>query len=150
MQTLNQEQTLPISLDEAWNFFSNPANLEKITPPWLKFQILSPATDQIHAGQLLTYRVRIAPLVKVSWITEIKEVEPMKMFTDEQRVGPYAFWHHKHTFQAVENGVLMTDAVHYHTGFGPFGWVIERIYVDRSVEQIFEFRRSWLAEHFGS
>jgi len=140
---------LPISLEEAWAFFSNPKNLEVITPPWLQFRILELDTEEMYTGQLITYRIRLAPMVWVPWITEIKNVKDREQFTDEQRVGPYGFWHHTHGFEANDEGVKITDLVRYHVGWGPIGSIAEAIYVNKSVSSIFDYRRQILAERFG-
>ncbi len=149
LHTLEQKQTLPISLDEAWDFFSSPANLDAITPDDLGFHITSPLAGKMFDGQIITYRVRIAPLVHVTWVTEIKCVEEGRAFVDEQRFGPYKFWHHRHEFEAVPGGVLMRDKVHYALPFGPFGAIAHALFVRRKLEWIFNFRWKLLAEKFG-
>jgi ligand-binding SRPBCC domain-containing protein len=149
LHTLEQEQTLPISLDEAWDFFSSPANLDAITPDDLGFHITSPLAGKMFDGQIITYRVRIAPLVHVTWVTEIKCVEESCAFVDEQRFGPYKFWHHRHEFEAVPGGVLMRDKVHYALPFGPFGAIAHALFVRRKLERIFGFRKKLLADRFG-
>ena len=149
LHTLEQEQTLPISLEEAWDFFSSPANVDAITPPDLGFHITSPLAGKMFDGQIITYRVRVAPLVHVTWVTEIKCVEEGRAFVDEQRFGPYRFWHHRHEFEAVPGGVLMRDKIHYALPFGPFGAIAHALFVRRKLEWIFGFRRKLLAEKFG-
>jgi ligand-binding SRPBCC domain-containing protein len=149
LHVLEQEQTLPISLDEAWDFFSSPANLDAITPADLGFHITSPLAGRMFDGQIITYRVRIAPLVHVTWVTEIKCVEEGRAFVDEQRFGPYKFWHHRHEFVAVPGGVLMRDKVHYALPLGPFGEIAHALFVRRKLEWIFGFRRQLLARRFG-
>ena len=149
LHTLEQEQTLPITLEEAWDFFSSPANLDAITPDDLGFHITSPLAGKMFDGQIITYRVRIAPLVHVTWVTEIKCVEEGRAFVDEQRFGPYKFWHHRHEFEAVPGGVLMRDKVHYALPFGPFESIAHALFVRRKLEWIFGFRRKLLAEKFG-
>jgi ligand-binding SRPBCC domain-containing protein len=149
LHILEQEQTLPISLDEAWDFFSSPANLDAITPDDLGFEITSPLAGKMFDGQIITYRVRIAPLVHVTWVTEIKCVEEGRSFVDEQRFGPYKFWHHRHEFEAVPGGVLMRDKVHYALPFGPFGAIAHALFVRCKLEWIFGFRRQLLARRFG-
>lgn len=149
LHTLEQEQTLPISLAEAWDFFSSPANLDAITPPDLGFHITSPPAGRMFDGQIITYRVRIAPLIHVSWVTEIKCVEEGRAFVDEQRFGPYKFWHHRHEFEEVRGGVLMRDKVHYALPFGPFGEIAHLLFVRRKLAWIFSFRRRLLAGRFG-
>jgi ligand-binding SRPBCC domain-containing protein len=149
LHTLEQEQTLPITLDEAWEFFSSPANLDAITPDDLGFHITSPLAGKMFDGQIITYRVRIAPLIHVTWVTEIKCVEEGRAFVDEQRFGPYKFWHHRHEFEAAPGGVLMRDKVHYALPFGPFGAIAHALFVRRKLEWIFGFRRRLLVERFG-
>jgi ligand-binding SRPBCC domain-containing protein len=149
IHTLCQEQLLPITRDEAWDFFSSPANLNEITPEDLGFEITSPPERTMYEGQIITYRVRIAPGVRMSWVTEIKSVEPGAAFVDEQRFGPYRFWHHRHTFESVPGGVLMKDTVHYALPFGPFGSIAHGLFVRRKLQWIFQSRREILARKFG-
>ena len=145
---LEQEQLLPLSLEEAWDFFSDPRNLEEITPDEMGFHIVSGVGESMHEGQIITYRVRILPGVSLGWVTEIKAVDEGKAFVDEQRFGPYRFWHHRHSFEAVEGGVLIKDRVHYLVGWGPFGWLAEKLFVRRKLEYIFSERRRILEERF--
>lgn len=149
LHTLEQEQTLPITLAEAWDFFSSPANLDEITPDDLGFKITSPLAGKMFDGQIITYRVRLAPLIHVTWVTEIKCVEDGRAFVDEQRFGPYKFWHHRHEFVEVTGGVLMRDKVHYALPFGPFGAIAHALFVRRKLEWIFNFRRELLTRRFG-
>lgn len=146
---LEQTQVFPISIGEAWSFFSSPANLDAITPPDLGFRIVSRLPPRMYEGQIITYRVKLAPFVHVTWVTEIKAVDEGRSFIDEQRFGPYAFWHHRHVFETVEGGVRMTDAVHYGLPFGPFGSIAHRVYVRRKLEWIFGYRKRVLEERFG-
>ncbi len=147
---MEQEQRLPIPIEEAWEFFSSPANLNEITPADLGFQITSPSPGRMYEGQIITYRVKIAPAVWMPWVTEIKCVDEGRSFIDEQRFGPYKFWHHRHHFEAVEGGVLMRDKVHYGLSFGPLGSIAHRLFVRRKLEWIFAFRKQILAKRFGS
>lgn len=150
LHTLEQEQFLPISLDEAWDFFSSPSNLDSITPPDLGFRITSAPEPKMYEGQIITYQVKIAPFVWLPWVTEIKFVDEGRSFTDEQRFGPYRFWHHRHTFEEASGGVLMRDKVHYGLSFGPLGGIAHVLFVRRKLEWIFGFRKRILAERFGS
>ena len=146
---LEQEQFLPISRQEAWSFFSDPRNLEEITPDELGFEIVSGAGEPVHEGQIIAYRVKILPGIRMGWVTEIKAVEPGVAFVDEQRFGPYKFWHHRHSFEEVEGGVLMRDRVHYDVGWWIFGWIAERAFVSRKLGYIFAERRKVLELRFG-
>lgn len=146
---LERVQLLPIGLDQAWDFFSDPANLGRITPDWLCFDVRCTLPERMFAGQVIEYRIRLNPVVTVRWITEITHVEEGVRFVDEQRFGPYRFWHHLHTFEAVPEGVRMTDSVHYGLGFSFLGDALERFYVRPKLEAIFDHRGKTLRELFG-
>ncbi len=149
VHTLEQEQFLPISREEAWEFFSSPQNLDEITPNDLGFKILTPSLGKMYEGQIITYKVKVAPMIWVSWVTEIKCVDDGVSFIDEQRFGPYKLWHHRHHFEEVDGGVLMKDRVNYVMPFGPFGAMAHALFVRRKVEWIFNSRREILGEKFG-
>jgi ligand-binding SRPBCC domain-containing protein len=150
IHTLEQEQRLPISLETAWNFFSSPRNLDEITPSDLGFKIVSLSGDKMYEGQIITYKVMIFPAIWVPWVTEIKAVDEKKSFVDEQRFGPYKFWHHRHTFEEITGGVLMRDQVHYGLGFGPFGAIAHTVFVRSKLQMIFKFRHEMLEKRFGT
>lgn len=149
IHTLQQEQRLPITLDEAWSFFSSPRNLDEITPPDLGFKIVSLPGETLYEGQIITYRVKVLPGLWIPWVTEIKSISQGHAFVDEQRYGPYKFWHHRHTFEAIPGGVLMRDVVHYGLGFGPFGAIAHAVFVRAKLKSIFGFRRETLIKRFG-
>lgn len=149
IHTLQQEQILPITLTEAWDFFSSPANLDAITPDDLGFKITSPLGDRLHNGQIITYRIRLAPMIHTTWVTEIKCVEEGCSFVDDQRFGPYKFWHHRHVFEEVPNGVRMSDLVHYAMPFGPCGSIAHVLFVRKKLHWIFDFRKRLLTDKFG-
>ena len=149
LHTLEQEQRLPISREAAWEFFSSPRNLDAITPPELGFTIVSVSGGRIYEGQIITYLVKILPAVRVSWVTEIKSVVEGESFVDEQRFGPYKFWHHRHTFEEIPGGVLMRDLVHYGLSYGPLGGLAHTLFVRAKLESIFSFRRDILTKQFG-
>lgn len=149
IHALEQEQLLPISIEEAWDFFSSPRNLDEITPPELGFRIESCRSETMHEGQIITYKVKVAPGIWIPWVTEIKAVAEGQSFIDEQRFGPYAFWHHRHVFEKHPEGVRMTDLVHYGMPFGPLGSLVHAIFVKSKLERIFGYRRQILAGKFG-
>lgn len=149
LHLLEQEQRLPVSRVAAWEFFSTPRNLDEITPPGIGFEIVSQAGERLHDGQIIHYRMKVMPGIRVRWVTEIKSVEEGRSFVDEQRFGPYKFWHHRHIFEEIPGGVLMRDLVHYGLGFGPFGAIAHAVYVRSKLEAIFRFRREILAKRFG-
>lgn len=146
--TLERRQILPVSLEEAWSFFSNPGNLVKITPPDMDFRITSPPCEETYAGQIITYTVRPLMRVSVSWTTEITHVERPNFFVDEQRFGPYRFWHHQHRFRQVEGGVEMHDLVHYMLHHDHLVGLINRMIVAPRLRRIFDYRSRKLQELF--
>ncbi len=146
---LEAKQNLPISLDQAWEFFSSPKNLATITPDNLGFKILSGADTDMYAGQIIQYTVTPLPFFKAKWVTEIKHVEYKEFFVDEQRFGPYALWHHKHFFREIEGGVEMIDIVDYLPPMGILGRMVEPIIVRPRLKEIFEYRKTKLVELFG-
>lgn len=149
LHLLEREQTLPISAGAAWDFFSTPANLAEITPPDLGFRTTSRPGPGIHDGQIITYRLRIAPALWIDWVTEIKCVDPGRSFVDEQRFGPYRFWHHRHIFEEIPGGVRVRDVVRYALPFPPFGELAHPWLVRPRLEAIFDFRKQVLARRFG-
>ncbi len=146
--TFKQIQNLPVSIDEAWNFFSNPKNLNDITPPSLNFEITSELPEKMYSGMVITYKIKIIAGIPQIWVTEIKNIEEKKFFIDEQRFGPYKFWHHKHIFKEIESGVEMTDLIHYAIPFGIFGQIANSIFVQKKLNEIFSYRKKYLSEKF--
>ncbi|HEY3372276.1 MAG TPA: SRPBCC family protein [Prolixibacteraceae bacterium] len=142
--TLEVQQLLSSSLDEAWDFFSSPANLARITPPHMGFLITSGTPAPMYPGQIITYRVSPFPGITTNWITEITHVSKNRYFVDEQRFGPYRMWHHEHHFEAQGQGVLMTDRVSYKLPLGVFGRMAHFLFVRKQLEQIFAFRKQYL------
>lgn len=149
VRCLRRAQRLSASIDAAWTFFSDPANLARITPPWLGFEITSPLPEHIYAGQIVTYRVRPLFGIALTWVTEIAAVDAPRRFVDEQRVGPYRFWHHQHHLREVDGGVEVEDVVHYALPFGPIGAIVDRLIVLPRLDRIFGYRRRVLADTFG-
>jgi ligand-binding SRPBCC domain-containing protein len=145
---LRQVQKLPISTEEAWNFFSNPQNLVKITPATLDFKILTDITsNEIYAGQVITYKVKPMFGIAVKWISEITVIQKHELFVDEQRKGPYKMWHHEHHFKAIDGGTEMTDIITYQLPFGVLGSIALPI-VKSQLQTIFTYRRSKIEEFF--
>jgi ligand-binding SRPBCC domain-containing protein len=137
------ELWLPRPRDEVFEFFSNAANLETLTPPWLNFEILSPAIA-LGPGVRIDYRLRLYGF-PFRWQSEITRWEPPDLFVDEQRRGPYRRWAHTHTFVERDGGTLVLDSVEFDV---PFGWVT-RWFVMRDVRRIFAFRTEALVQRFG-
>jgi ligand-binding SRPBCC domain-containing protein len=146
---LKRTQILPISLQEAWDFFSSPRNLSKITPEHMGFKILyMSGGEKAYAGQIIRYQISILPGINVHWVTEITHVRELVHFIDEQRFGPYALWHHQHHFKEVPGGVEMTDEVNYAIGYGFIGQLAHWFFVGKEVNRIFDYRFMVLDQHF--
>lgn len=149
--SLSAEQTIDCSLEKAWEFFSDPKNLQVITPDDLSFQITSPEVEKMFKGQIITYRIGLLPGVTSNWVTEITAVEDKQYFIDEQRYGPYSMWHHLHSFEELEDGrVLMKDKVHFKPPMGPLGRLAYSLFIKKKLQGIFEFRFKKLDELFNS
>lgn len=146
---LKRQQFLAIDPHQAWEFFSDPRNLAQITPPWLGFKICSDVPSHIHAGLIIQYRVSPIAGWSVPWTTEITQVRAPGYFVDEQRLGPYRFWHHQHLFEVQDGGVLMTDIVHYALPLWWIGRLIHQGMVQRKINEIFDYRHRVLAQRFG-
>jgi ligand-binding SRPBCC domain-containing protein len=139
--SLKTEQNLPISIEQAWDFFSKPSNLKEITPPNLGFEIISKHHGNVmYPGQIIEYTVKPVLGIPLYWMTEITHVEPLKFFVDEQRYGPYSMWHHQHHFKAIPGGVAMTDIVHYKLPLFFLGDIAHGLFVKNQLNGIFDFR----------
>ncbi len=149
MHTLKTVQKLPISLNEAWDFFSSPKNLKIITPPYMGFDITSGGENKMYAGQIITYIVKPVLGIPMEWVTEITHVQEPFYFVDEQRFGPYSLWHHKHFFKEIPGGVEMSDLVHYKIPLGLIGKIMNQIYIKNKLKEIFDYRYQTLENMFG-
>ncbi|TAH03674.1 MAG: hypothetical protein EAZ15_02565 [Sphingobacteriales bacterium] len=145
------EQKIPISLDQAWNFFSSPLNLSKITPKSMNFVITSDYTEdtKMYPGMIITYKVSPLLGIKMDWMTEITHVKEDEYFIDEQRFGPFAIWHHEHHFKAIKGGVLMSDKLIYGVPFGLIGELANAIVVKKQTNDIFIHREKAVEKLFG-
>ncbi|MEZ4961276.1 MAG: SRPBCC family protein [Saprospiraceae bacterium] len=149
MHQLKTVQKLPISLDEAWNFFSSPKNLAVITPKELNLVPTSELPANMYPGIFIEYTVRPLLGIPTKWVTEITHVKDREYFVDEQRLGPYQIWHHQHHFKAIPGGVEMTDIVDYRIPLGPVGMLLNALFIGNKVKGIFEYRNKRLIELFG-
>ena len=147
--TLHKKQNLPISVDEAWDFLSNPRNLKTITPDYMGFHILSGADRPMFPGQIIQYIVTPVLGIKTKWVTEITHVKDKEYFVDEQRFGPYALWHHKHFIKPIEGGIEMEDIIDYKVPMGILGQMLHPILVKPKLEEIFNYRTTKLEALFG-
>ena len=148
--TLHKKQKLPISVDTAWDFLSDPNNLKTITPEYMGFNILSGADRPMYAGQFIQYIVTPILSIKTKWVTEITHVVDKHYFVDEQRFGPYALWHHKHFINKIEGGVEMEDIIDYKVPLGYLGQLAHPFLVKPKLEEIFNYRTKKLEELFGT
>ena len=129
---------------KVFEFFSNPGNLDRLTPAWLNFAILTPATSQIKQGARLDYRLRIRG-VPIRWQSEITVWEPPHRFVDRQTKGPYSLWIHEHTFAERDNGTLVGDNVEYAV---PGGTIVQKFLIAPDLERIFNYRHKILQQLF--
>lgn len=142
---LETEQWFPKPRPEVFDFFADAGNLETITPPFLRFKIVTPRPIDMRAGQLIDYSLRLHA-IPIRWRTEIESWEPPLRFVDRQLRGPYRLWHHEHTFTAIDGGTLVKDAVTY---IVPGGSLVHALFVKADVRRIFEYRRKVLRELLG-
>ncbi|MBQ4802461.1 SRPBCC family protein [Aquimarina sp. MMG015] len=148
--TLKAKQNLPITLQEAWDFLSDPKNLKTITPDYMGFKILSGAEKKMYAGQIIQYIVTPVAGIKTKWVTEITHSVDKEYFVDEQRFGPYALWHHKHFIKEIPGGVEMEDIIDYKVPFGILGQLVHPFMVKPKLKEIFDYREKKLIELFGT
>ncbi len=149
LHQLRAIQRVPIDLDTAWAFFSDPRNLKTITPEYMGFRIKTDLPAEMYPGLIVEYTVSPVARIPLTWVTEITHVKHGEYFVDEQRSGPYAMWHHEHHFKAIPGGVEMLDIVSYRLPFGPLGDIVNRLSVAAQVKEIFTYREKVLAKRFG-
>ena len=143
-------QNLPVAIEEAWSFLSDPRNLKAITPPYMGFDIqFDPLPEEMYAGMIISYRVRPVARIPVTWVTEITHIRRPHYFVDEQRFGPYTFWHHQHHLRSIESGVEMKDIVHFKVPGAFLGDLLVPWVVLPKLREIFSYRREKLIERFG-
>ena len=148
--SLKTTQKIPISLSQAWDFFSRPDNLKDITPPQLGFEVISQHHgEKMYPGQIIEYMVRPILGIPLYWMTEITHVQDKQYFIDEQRFGPYSLWHHQHHFKEAEGGVEMTDIVHYKLPLWLLGDIAQAVIVKKQLQAIFDFRFAAVVQRFG-
>jgi len=146
---LEREQLVPRPRSEVFRFFSDPANLERLTPKSLRFKILSSLPVKMRAGATIDYEITLFG-VSLHWRTLIVSFEPETLFVDVQLEGPYRFWRHTHEFVETEGGTLVRDRVEYEVPLGGLGEVARRVFVDRQLHSIFGFRRAVIDEILGA
>ena len=149
--SLTYKQHIPVSIVEAWDFFSSPVNLARITPPEMMFRITNGISGQkIYEGMLISYTIYPFMMLPVQWETEIKKVDKPFLFEDRQKSGPYESWHHQHQFCEIPGGVEMTDRIDYVMPMAMFGDLVDFLIVSRRLEEVFQFRRKKVEEILGT
>jgi len=144
---LERTQLIPRPRDEVFAFFADAANLQAITPDWLHFRFVTPLPIEMRPGALIEYRIKLLGM-PLSWQTRIEQFEPPFRFVDTQLRGPYAHWHHTHTFEEVPAGTQMTDHVEYRLPLGPLGTCAHALFVRRMLKQIFDYRYKIIERQF--
>ncbi len=150
LHQLSTRQFIKSDIDTVWAFISSPKNLAVITPPHMGFNILSETTalEHMYAGQIIEYHVSPMLYLKLHWVTEITHVVKNQYFVDEQRFGPYAFWHHQHFLKEVVGGVEMYDIVNYKAPLGVLGRIANSLFIKKQLKQIFDYRYQKIEELF--
>lgn len=142
-------QLIPATLDQVWDFMSAPANLKEITPGYMRFQIIGGDPEpKMYPGMIIRYKVSPLPGLRLTWVTEITHVRDKEYFVDEQRVGPYAIWHHQHKVQQTDKGVLMTDIVSYKPPMGFIGAIANAVVIRKKLNEIFSYRTRAVEKKF--
>ena len=146
---LTKTQFLNCTIEEAWDYFSSPKNLKELTPEYMDFIIKSDLGDgTMYQGQIIEYTVKPIMRIPIQWITEITHLKQHFYFVDEQKSGPYRLWHHQHKFEKKDNGVLMTDIVHYALPLSFLGVIANSLFVKRQLKNIFDYRNKKVSEIF--
>jgi len=151
MHILEREIILNAGEEQVWNFLATPVNLDRLTPPELRFRILSEVPAQMYDGLTILYEIGIPFFGRWRWLTEIKHIVPGRSFVDEQRRGPYRFWYHFHAIEPLADGrTRMRDQVTYQLPFGPLGDLVHAVQVKQMLEKIFDYRSEKLEEIFAA
>jgi ligand-binding SRPBCC domain-containing protein len=151
MHQFRKTQNISVTIREAWEFFSQPDNLENITPSYMNFKILSRSdAGEMYPGIITTYKVSPLFNISVKWITEITQIKENKYFIYNQIKGPYKIWHHEHHFKEIENGTEVRDILFYEVRFGLIGQLLHKIFIKKRIEEIFNYRELKIKELFGS
>ncbi len=149
MYRIESETQLNMPIEEAWNFFSRPENLSKISPKEIGFKILNKVPSEMYEGLIINYKVKPLLGITMPWSSEITKIEKHKYFIDSQLSGPYKIWHHQHFFEENEKGTLLKDIVHYEMPLGVLGKLAHFLFVKAKVQGIFDYREIAIKEIFG-
>ncbi len=141
LHTIQTKQFIKSDINTVWEFMSSPKNLAAITPEYMQFEVLSDLGDgKMYQGQIIEYYVKPLLGIKLHWVTEITHVQELQFFVDEQRFGPYKFWHHKHSLKPINGGVEMLDLIHYQLPLGILGKLGNELFVKKQLQQVFDYR----------
>jgi len=148
--TKSWKTIVPQNIDKVWDFFSRPENLNEITPDDMKFNFLTDTKGKkMYEGMIIRYKVSPFTGIKFTWVTEITKISEKEYFVDEQRIGPYKMWHHEHHFKKIdENTTEMTDILNYDVGKGFIGPILDKIFIGKKVDGIFDFREEMISKYF--
>lgn len=147
---LHEMQKIPATPDEVWDFISSPANLKKITPKYMGFDIKSELLPpKMYPGMIISYKVSPIWGIKMTWVTEITHIKEKEYFVDEQRIGPYTMWHHEHKIEPIEGGTLMTDIVSYKPPLFYLGSIANSVLIKKQLREIFDYRKKAIGKMFG-
>lgn len=149
MYTLKRTQRVKASLPEVWHFLQHPGNLDRITPPDLKFAIVSEVPEIMYNGLIVEYRITIPWTGTWAWVTELKHIREGHSFVDEQRLGPYRFWYHYHEIREDGDNTVLFDQVSYMPPFGILGKALHQFYIRRTLNRIFDYRQEKIRQIFG-
>ena len=141
LNEINSEQFINIKIQNVFDFFSKPENLQEITPKRLGFNIITPGPIEMEKGTVIDYYIKIS-YIPIRWRTIITNYNPPYKFVDQQIKGPYSFWHHTHTFSKLNGGTLIKDNIKYLVPFGIIGKIINKIWIKRDLENIFDYRKN--------
>lgn len=147
VHVLRRRQLLEHPLKQVFPFFAAARNLERITPPWLRFEVRTPEPVRMQAGALIDYRLHYRG-VPLGWTSQIEVWEPGRQFVDRQLRGPYGLWHHRHTFSEVDGGTVIEDEVHYAAPFGLLGELAQPLLIERDLGRIFDYRHEAVSRIF--
>ena len=137
---ITSSQHVDAKLDKVWDYYSRPANLESITPKSLSFKILNNPIEEMKEGDIIKFKMKLLPLINISWVTEIKSLKPLKYFIDEQKIGPYKLWHHRHSFEANRFGTTITDEIHFALPLKFISNILYTLFIKKKLKEIFEYR----------
>jgi ligand-binding SRPBCC domain-containing protein len=147
MYTLHKEMIINTSMQRAWHFIRNPANLNVITPEDMAFEICSELPEEMYEGMLVEYRVNIPGTGRQPWLSELKYIVEGRSFVDEQKIGPYKFWHHYHAIEDADGAVKFIDHVTYDVPYGVIGKIAHCTFIRRTLERIFDYREHAFQKH---